>query len=50
MPPIQHAGALTYTEHEAPHHHTVHQWGGEEAQTAGRGGDGGIFREGLPGL
>ena len=47
---MRHDGALKCTEWEAPCHLPVHQGGGEEVQTAVRGGAAGDFTEGLPGL
>ena len=48
--PVQHSGALEFTEWEAPCHLPVRQGGGEEAPTADIRGDVGDYREGLPGL
>ena len=48
--PVQHSGALEFTEWEAPCHLPVRQGGGEESPTADIRGDVGEYREDLPGL
>ena len=38
VPPMQHAGPLTYTERRSPCHFTVRQGGGEEEKAVSGGG------------
>ena len=48
VPPLLDAGALTFSEREAPFHRLVLQEGGEEAQASVKGGAAVEFGEGLP--